>query len=226
MDRTTWCCLLVFTICLGACVERFSPQVDTVDPVDTSEAPDTNLPSDVWVEPEIDVPEDTVTPVDTVVAIDTQPPGDETAPEWAEGASLTVLDLGEDHLTLTWSPASDESGLTSYHVFQDGVLVTKLAPDNQSLQINQLQASQAYAYRIEAEDTYGNISASGPSLSVTTTDETLPVWDASSSISAGDVTAETLLLSWDGASDNVAVATYRIYREMVSQRTHVQSFLS
>ncbi len=147
--------------------------------------------------------------------MDLGPPPDEDAPSWGEDASLSAVALSEDSLTLTWTGAQDESGVKAYLIFRDETLVTKLASEYQSLQINQLSAGTSYAFRVEAEDTVGNISENGPTLTIATTDETSPTWPNDAQLGGDTITAEGLTLSWSAATDNVAVTSYRVYRDNI-----------
>jgi len=209
--------VLVLAISSTNCVQTTggaspTPQDITIDVVEDVENEDSGQPVDTDVdtaEPTPDIVEDTTT------VTDLGPPPDEEGPTWGDDATLSAVAVGEDHLTLTWTSAEDESGLKAYLVYQDEQLVTKLAAEHQSLQINQLGAGTSYVFRVEAEDTLGNTSESGPTLTVATTDETSPTWPEDAQVSGDNITAESLTLSWSAATDNVAVTGYRVYRDNI-----------
>jgi chitodextrinase len=206
-------CLLAFLLTDCVAMTPDSPS----EPTDTG--PDIQIDSgstDIQVPPtDVIAPTDTAVPEDTFEPQDSAPPLDETPPLWAEDAMISVVTVNENSLTLTWTSAEDESGVQSYHVYQNDVLVTKLSGEYQALQINQLAPGAPYAFRVEAEDPLGNVSENGPSISVDTTDDTAPTWSEESVLSIGSVTHEGLSLSWGEATDNVAVTAYRVYRDNV-----------
>ena len=209
--------VLILAVLSSNCVQTTGggsppPQDITIDVVEDIENEDSGEPTDTGVdtaEPIPDIVEDTTT------VTDLGPPPDEEAPTWEDDATLSAVAVGEDHLTLTWTSAKDESGLKAYIVYKDEQLVTKLAAEHQSLQINQLAAGTAYVFRVEAEDTVGNTSESGPTLTVATTDETSPTWSDDAQLSGDNITAESLTLSWSTATYNVAVTGYRVYRDNI-----------
>jgi chitodextrinase len=203
------------TLFLAACVEVAPdnpPQLPGTGTDILVDAGSTDIqapPTDVVAPPDALPPEDTFEPQDTA------PPLDEVPPSWPEDAMISVVTVNENGLTLTWTRAEDDSGIKSYHVYQDDVMLTKLSDEHQALQINQLSPGSTYTFRVEAEDILGNVSENGPSLSVDTTDNTAPTWPEDSALGVDSVTHEGLSLSWSEAIDNVAITTYRVYRDNV-----------
>jgi chitodextrinase len=146
---------------------------------------------------------------------DLGPPPDTEPPVWGEDANLEAIGVGEDRLTLTWTRADDPSGIAAYLVYQDDVLVTTLSADLQSLQINQLAPAATYTYRVEAEDTLGNTTTSGPTTSVATIDATAPSWPDDGQLTSDNITDDGMTLSWSKADENVGVTSYRIYQDNI-----------
>ncbi|MGB0592064.1 MAG: fibronectin type III domain-containing protein [Myxococcota bacterium] len=186
--------------------------VSTQDVV-TPDTPDTPPPADAIVDPEpaLDVAEP-----DAPGPPDTASPPDELAPTWGAEPWLQALGVGEAHLTLSWTEAFDESGVEAYLVYQDELLVSRMAAAHQALEVSQLSAGATYVFRVEAEDPLGNVSDDGPTLTVTTADETAPQWSEPSELSATDITASNLTLAWGEALDNVALSGYRVYQDNIA----------
>ncbi|WP_192895345.1 S-layer homology domain-containing protein [Pelotomaculum sp. FP] len=149
------------------------------------------------------------------VTVTGMPPVDTEAPVW-EGGNLTASNVGQTTLTLSWSGASDNVGVTGYKVFQDGALLTETPVTGTSYEVTGLSAGTEYPFKVEAVDAAGNESADGPSVTVTTEsapeeDTTAPSWD-NGNLEAIDVSQISLTLSWSGASDNVGVTGYKVYQ--------------
>ncbi len=81
-------------------------------------------------------------------------------------ANLTVTGLSSSQLTLSWSAATDNVGVTGYRVYRDGTLVA--SPATTSVSITGLSASTTYSFTVAAVDAAGNVSAQSAPLSVTT----------------------------------------------------------
>jgi len=71
--------------------------------------------------------------------------------------NLVALALGKAAIALTWSPATDDVGVTGYRVFRDGAEVgTSATPGYTD---PHLAAATTYTYTVVAVDTDGNVSA-------------------------------------------------------------------
>jgi len=97
-------------------------------------------------------------------------PADTIAPATPTGLAASAVT--STSLTLSWSPASDNVGVTGYRVYRDGTLVA--SPGGTSVSITGLLASVLYSFTVSAVDAAGNASASSAPLSVTTPPLTTP----------------------------------------------------
>ena len=110
---------------------------------------------------------------------------------------------------LSWSGATDNVAVTGYDIYKDGVFLASTASTTYSA--TGLTASTTYAFYVQAKDVAGNISAASNTVTVTTPtpDTTAP---AAPTLSASGTATTTTNLSWLGATDNVAVTGYDVYR--------------
>ncbi len=97
--------------------------------------------------------------VTTAALADTTPPSTPTG--------LTASALTATSFTLSWDAATDNVGVVSSRVYQNGTLIIPAAT-TRTLAINGLSASTTYSYTISAVDAAGNVSAQSAPLSVTT----------------------------------------------------------
>jgi len=134
---------------------------------------------------------------------------DTTAPT---AATLSASGTTENSTNLSWSGATDNIGVTGYDVYQDGAFKTSTA--STSLTVTGLTASTAYSFYVIAKDAAGNVSPASNTVNVTTSTPPAPDTTAptAATLSASGTTSSSTNLSWSGATDNVAVTSYDVYR--------------
>ncbi|MFC5469025.1 fibronectin type III domain-containing protein [Cohnella suwonensis] len=93
-----------------------------------------------------------------VETIDTQAP---TAP-----ANLSATAVSSSGIDLTWTASTDNVGVTAYKVFRDNAQIGTTAATSYS--DTGLSSSTTYAYKVQAYDAAGNLSADSNSASATT----------------------------------------------------------
>ena len=147
----------------------------------------------------------------TSSAPDTTPP---TAP-----ASLTATAAGSTAISLTWSAATDNVGVTGYRVERcQGASCTTFAqiatPTGTSYSDSGLVAGTTYRYRVRATDAAGNLGPYSAIASATTSSgptrhrrarRRTPTATTATSSSA-------ISLTWTAATDNVGVTGYKVER--------------
>ncbi|OWP75736.1 endonuclease [Flavobacterium oreochromis] len=134
---------------------------------------------------------------------------DTTAPTLP--SNLISTGITSTGFTLSWTASTDNVGVTSYNVYQDGVL--KISVTGTTATITGLIASTTYSFTVKAKDAAGNLSATSSALSITTatvTDTTAP--SAPNTLSASNITTTGCTLSWAVSTDNVGVTAYDVYQ--------------
>ena len=139
----------------------------------------------------------------TVSTRDTVPP--------AAPLGLRTTDLAPDSVSLAWDAASDNVGVTGYDVFRDGTKVATTA--SPSFIDRSLVPATAYQYTVVALDASGNTSARTSTISTATA----PRPDTSAPTTPASFTARVtalgqVTLAWTAATDDDAVAGYRLNR--------------
>lgn len=151
-------------------------------------------------------------------AYEFQGPFPASAPTWPSGSGLTAGNVTETGLTLTWTAATDDVGVTSYRIYKSGNILDTVDLDNVNgtpapYSVTGLTAGTQYTFKVEAGDAEGNWSTTGSSVTVTTRSSP-PTWPSGSSLTAGNVTdTGALTLTWTAATDDVGVTGYRIYED-------------
>ena len=139
---------------------------------------------------------------------------DTTAPT---ASTLTASGTTTSATNLSWSAASDNIGVASYSVYQNGIL--KATTSGTTYTVSGLSASTAYSFYAIAKDAAGNSSIASNTVNVTTlslSDTTAPT---TSTLTASGTTTSTTNLSWSPASDNVGVASYNVYQNGILKAT-------
>ncbi|BCJ76792.1 hypothetical protein CS0771_63360 [Catellatospora sp. IY07-71] len=135
--------------------------------------------------------------------------GDCTAPSTPAG--LAVTGVTDTSVSLSWSAATDNVGVTGYQVLRNGVQVGTSA--GTTLTDTGRSPGQTYQYAVRAVDAAGNASGTSATVSATTTgcsgDCTAPSAPTLSTTGKSDTTVS---LSWTASTDNVAVTGYEVFR--------------
>lgn len=107
------------------------------------------------------------------------------APQWPEYDVLTVTDVTYNSVRLNWQPATDETGIDKYLVYQDNTLLNTLNGDVNSYEVKGLSPNSSYLFSLIAVDVDGNQSVKKEET--VTTAANIPVPEA-----------ETLLYRFNG----------------------------
>lgn len=143
--------------------------------------------------------------VTTPALPDTTPP---SAPTNLHASAPTI-----NKVDLSWTAATDNVGVTKYYVVRDGITIATL--DSVTTYTDDtLAPSTSYTYYLMAADEAGNVSAPSNTIAVNTpslADTTPPTTPTNLTATAASETQVNLI--WSGASDNVGVVGYYIYRD-------------
>ncbi len=121
---------------------------------------------------------------------------------------------GDNSVTLSWSPSTDNVGVAGYTIYRDGTELITLFGNVLTYLDNSVSIGSSYEYTIDAFDQAGNRSGlSSPAL-ITISDNDPP--STPTGLIASFVDINQVDLSWDPSIDNVAVTGYTIYRDGVA----------
>ena len=128
--------------------------------------------------------------------------------------TLSASGTTQTTTSLSWSGATDNVAVTGYDVYKDGVLLGSTA--STTFAVSGLVASTTYSFTVRAKDAAGNVSVASNAVSVTTS---APVVDTTAptapTLSASGTASTSTNLSWSGATDNIGVTGYDVYRNGV-----------
>ncbi|MGI8886634.1 MAG: fibronectin type III domain-containing protein [Gaiellaceae bacterium] len=157
--------------------------------------------------------------VSTAACPDTQPP---TRPTNFRQAATT-----QTAVVLEWDRSSDDVGVVGYGVYRDQLPVQ--SPSDPTVTLTGLVCNSTYDFQVDAVDAAGNRSErhsvwvqTAPCSEVPPppSDATPPAQPAD--LRVAGVTAASVSLAWDSATDNVGVVGYDVYRNG-TKMAHVTS---
>lgn len=125
-----------------------------------------------------------------------------TAPERVNGDPTTTT------VALSWTPATDDTGVVAYRVTRNGTLVA--TPGGLSWKDTARQPRTTYIYTVAALDGVGNVSSESAVVVTTLPDTTRPTTPRSFHRIARSRAYVTF--DWSPSTDNVKVARYYIYK--------------
>ncbi len=142
-------------------------------------------------------------------------PGDTTPP--SAPANLTATAAGSSQITLAWTAATDNVGVTGYRVERcQGAGCTSFAqvatPAGTGYGDTGLAAGTSYSYRVRAADAAGNLGAYSAIASATTAGSDTTPPSAPANLTATAAGSGQITLAWAAATDNVGVTGYRVER--------------
>lgn len=150
--------------------------------------------------------------IDVNIAGDGQPDDPDTeAPTVPSGLAAPLTT--HDSVELTWNAASDNVGVTGYEVFRDGEKIATV-PNTRYTDTGRTPDTE-YRYTVRAVDAATNTSAHSRPLTATTLESPEgPDTEAPTpptSLHHMRVTATSIDLMWNHATDNVGVTKYKVW---------------
>ena len=134
---------------------------------------------------------------------------DDIAPTTPGG--FTAKAASGTSVTMSWSAATDNVGVTGYDVFRDSVFLIKVGATTLTY-TDTVGVGSTHTYAVDAVDAAGNHSALSTPVTVTTptTDVTPPTVPAGLTATAAGSTKVNL--AWNASTDDVGVTGYTIYK--------------
>jgi chitodextrinase len=126
--------------------------------------------------------------------------------------SLTATAASATVINLAWSGSTDNTGVSNYLVFRDGMSLPLASVTGTSFSVGGLMPLTTHTFTVTAVDTAGNLSATSSTASATTlADTSAPT--APIGLLAVASGANMINLTWTASTDNVRVAGYRVFRD-------------
>src|SRR5262249_29537219 len=150
--------------------------------------------------------------------------------------SLASTVAGPSDRNFTWTGSTDANGVLGYNIYRDGVLIGTNGPLDLTFTDAGIPVG-SHTYTVKAFDTasprgagatpaaqipaafgqqWGNLSAASNSVVITQADVVPPTAPSTLNAVAGNGKA---MLSWSGATDNVGVTKYGLFRNNVLIQT-------
>lgn len=136
----------------------------------------------------------------------------DTTPPSVPG-SVQATATGESTVALGWTLSSDDSGVSGYEIFRDGVSAGLVNGSTDVWLDSGRTPDTTYSYQVRAVDLAANYSDLSPATTATTwaVDTTAPTVPAD--VTATGASLTSIAVSWTGSTDARGVAGYRVYRD-------------
>jgi chitodextrinase len=143
--------------------------------------------------------------VTTPTPVDATPP---TAPSNLSGTAASPT-----RVNLSWTPSTDNVGVTGYELFRDGALLAATGTGT-TFSDTTASPSTTHSYQVRALDAANNHSAFSNTATVTTPTppDAQPPTDPAG-LTAAAASPTRVDLSWTGSTDNVGVTGYEVFRD-------------
>ncbi|WP_055393100.1 fibronectin type III domain-containing protein [Flagellimonas eckloniae] len=142
-----------------------------------------------------------------------------SSPDTEAPMAPTLSSTGETETTadLFWSGATDNVAVTDYNIYKDGVFEVNVSGSLHT--VTGLTSSTTYSFTVTALDAAGNESVASNAILVTTDSSTDTQVPTVPTLSSNGETETTANLSWSGATDNVGVTGYKIFKDGALEAT-------
>jgi chitodextrinase len=123
--------------------------------------------------------------------------------------SLTVSSTTSNTITLTWTAATDNVAVSGYDIYLNGAL--KTTSTSLTTTITGLLPSTGYTFYIITRDNARNSSTASASVIGTTEPADTQAPSVVTNLKISNITSTAISLTWNAATDNIAVTSYDIY---------------
>ncbi len=135
---------------------------------------------------------------------------DITPPSWPIDAQLLMTDLTPHGVDLSWPAAEDNDAVIRYVVVVNDEAPLFVIPPSQTISFDTWEPWRTYVVRVFAEDEQGQQSQSLEAEALTP-DVLSPSWSFGEGLTLGSVSSTSVDVSWPSATDDIAVAGYRLF---------------
>lgn len=152
----------------------------------------------------------TSAPVSLTLVLDTTPP---TVPTGVTvtGVTSTNSYYARIPVTISWSASTDNVGVVGYYVYRNGMPITSTTSTQSGTSLTDSVGVGTYAYTVVAYDAAQNDSAPSSPVSVTIAIDSAPP-TVPTNVSAQQVSANGVNVTWTTSTDPNGIAGYQIFR--------------
>ncbi len=112
--------------------------------------------------------------------------------------------------------ATDNVAVVSFDIYKDSVFLKNVTGASLSSEvITGLSSSTNYNFYVVARDTAGNISSNSNTINFTTSSSADTENPTAPTLTVGTITSSSIQLNWSGATDNIGVVSYNIFKDSV-----------
>ncbi|MFD7554651.1 fibronectin type III domain-containing protein [Streptomyces sp. NPDC059835] len=125
--------------------------------------------------------------------------------------SVNARATGPRAALVSWTPASDDTGVTAYDVYQGGARIHTAGPGATETALTGLQPDTAYTFTVRARDGADNSSPDGPAADVTTPPDPGTGPDTAPAGFTATASPGAVTLGWTAPDTGRATSEYELY---------------
>ncbi|MFJ6495258.1 fibronectin type III domain-containing protein [Streptomyces virginiae] len=134
---------------------------------------------------------------------------DRTAP--TPPAATTARATGPRSARVTWTAATDDTGVTAYDIYQGGVRIHTAGPGESATTLDILRPDTVYTFTVRARDGADNSSPDGPAVDVTTPPASGDGPGTAPAAFAATASPGTVTLTWTAPDTGGETTEYELY---------------
>ncbi|MFJ7590143.1 fibronectin type III domain-containing protein [Streptomyces sp. NPDC097617] len=134
---------------------------------------------------------------------------DRTAP--STPAATTARASGPRSAQVSWTAATDDTGVTAYDVYQGGVRIHTAGPGESGTALTGLQPDTVYTFTVRARDGADNSSPDGPAVDVTTPPASGDGPGTAPAEFAATASPGAVTLTWNAPATGRETTEYELY---------------
>lgn len=127
------------------------------------------------------------------------------------GATTTNSTYTPTTLTISWNAATSTIAIAGYVVYRNGIQITSSTAAFTGTSITDTVLPGLYTYTVKAYDVAQNVSNVSKPLDILISVDNVPP-SAPSNISAQQISATSIKLSWASSTDSIGIAGYQVFR--------------
>ncbi|OMF22908.1 hypothetical protein BK133_25310 [Paenibacillus sp. FSL H8-0548] len=126
--------------------------------------------------------------------------------------NLYASDITADSMVLNWTASGGNVAVIGYDILTDGQLSGTVTGSTYNYNLSDLEPNTSYTFKVVAVDEAGNRtpSAEYTTKTLSSLDQVPPT--APTGLTAGTITANSLVLGWTASIDDVGVVRYDVYQ--------------
>lgn len=128
-------------------------------------------------------------------------------------SNLVASNITQTGFNLSWAASVDNRSVAGYDAYNGSTLIGSVDGNSTTMNVTGVKSGTVFNIVVIAKDDEGNVSTPSNKIAtstLTSTDNILPI--PPTTILATDINSVSFILNWSGATDNVGIDGYDVYK--------------